>query len=41
MNLFRKAEINCVGIGEANHGLLDRIARLGCGTAIKIEGEKK
>ncbi|MGE0144440.1 MAG: hypothetical protein AB7I19_12950 [Planctomycetota bacterium] len=41
MNLFRKAEIHCVGIGEANHHLLERIAQVGKGTALKIEGEKK
>jgi hypothetical protein len=41
MNLFRKAEINCVGIGEANHDLLNRLARIGGGQAINIQGEKK
>lgn len=40
LNLFRKAEIHCVGIGEANHGLLTRIARLGGGQAIRIDGKK-
>lgn len=40
MNLFRKAEIHCVGIGEANHHLLKRIAELGLGQAIKVESER-
>lgn len=41
MNLFRKAEIHCVGIGEANHHLLERIASIGGGSALKIQGERK
>ncbi len=41
MNLFRKAEIHCVGIGEANHQLLDRLAKIGGGQSLNIEGEKK
>ncbi|MBI5851665.1 MAG: hypothetical protein HZB39_11670 [Planctomycetes bacterium] len=41
MNLFRKAEIHCVGIGEASHDLLSRIARIGNGKALKIQGDIK
>ena len=41
MNLFRKAEIHCVGIGEANQDLLDAIAKIGGGKSIRIQGEKK
>ncbi|MBK8979959.1 MAG: hypothetical protein IPM29_29015 [Planctomycetes bacterium] len=37
MNLFRRAEIHCVGIGEANHGLLEAIAAVGGGQAIRVE----
>ena len=40
MNLFRKAEIHCVGIGEANHHLLRQIADIGLGQALKVEGAK-
>jgi hypothetical protein len=41
MNLFRKAEIHCVGIGEANHDLLRRIADIGLGQALRVEGGHK
>ena len=41
MNLFRTAEIHCVGIGEANHDLLKRLARIGNGKALNIQGETK
>jgi hypothetical protein len=41
MNLFRKAEIHCVGIGEANHDLLRQIATIGLGQALKVEGERR
>lgn len=40
MNLFRKAEILCVGIGEANHGLLKSLASVGLGRSIRVEGER-
>lgn len=39
LNLFRRAEINCVGIGEANHRLLKSLADVGGGTALKIDGD--
>ena len=31
LNLFRKAEIHCIGIGEAQISSLRRIAKLGMG----------
>ncbi|MCK6439363.1 MAG: hypothetical protein L6Q71_04095 [Planctomycetes bacterium] len=39
MNMFRKLEINCIGIGEANINLLNRIARLGLGSVRNISGD--
>lgn len=36
MNLFRKVEIHCVGIGEAHSGWLEATARLGLGRSRKI-----
>ncbi len=39
MNLFRKCEIHCVGIGEANHQMLRELAELGMGAAVRVEGE--
>lgn len=36
MNLFRKVEINCVGVGESNDSLLVAIARNGLGTVAKV-----
>ncbi|MDJ0975914.1 MAG: hypothetical protein QNJ98_15760 [Planctomycetota bacterium] len=36
LNLFRKAEIHCIGMGEARMPLLKRIATLGLGKARKI-----
>ena len=41
LNLVRRAEIHCVGIGEANHDLMKRIANLGLGQAIRVRGEGK
>lgn len=40
MNLFRKVQIHCVGIGEADQGLLDKIAALGMGRVVKITAQK-
>ena len=40
MNMFRRAEIHCVGIGEANHQLLESLADIGLGQALRVEGEK-
>jgi hypothetical protein len=40
LNLFRKVQIHCVGIGEADAGLLDGIAKLGLGTAVKLTPPK-
>ena len=39
MNLFRKCEIHCIGIGEANMSLLWQFARAGLGSARKIGEE--
>lgn len=36
MNVFRKVQIHCVGIGEADQGLLEKIAALGMGRVVKI-----
>ncbi|MHC4851690.1 MAG: hypothetical protein ACYTF5_06690, partial [Planctomycetota bacterium] len=36
LNLFRKVQIHCVGIGEADQGLLDKIAAIGLGRVVKI-----
>ena len=36
LNLFRKAEIHAVGMGEANMDLLERIARAGNGQSISL-----
>jgi hypothetical protein len=41
LNLLRRAEIHCVGIGEANHDLMKRIADIGLGQAIRVRGEGK
>jgi hypothetical protein len=41
LNLVRRAEIHCVGIGEANHDLMKRIAKIGLGQAIRVRGEGK
>ena len=35
LNLFREVEIHCIGIGEANMGLLNQISRIGLGTATR------
>ncbi|MEO0481611.1 MAG: hypothetical protein AAF196_19240 [Planctomycetota bacterium] len=40
MNLFRRAELHCVGIGEANHQLLEAMAEIGHGQAVKVEGTR-
>jgi len=36
LNLFRKAEIHCVGLGEASMNTLERLAGVGCGRAISL-----
>jgi len=41
LNLFRKAEIHCVAMGEATMGLLERIAGLGHGQALSLTAAKK
>ena len=41
MNLFRKAEINCVGVGEADNSLLEAISGLGLGTLVTIGKKSK
>jgi hypothetical protein len=38
LNLFRKCEIHCIGIGEASEGLLQSIARWGNGQVRFISG---
>jgi hypothetical protein len=40
MNLFRKVELHCIALGEADMELLDGIARIGCGKVRKI-GSKR
>ncbi|HRJ77954.1 MAG TPA: hypothetical protein PLF37_05520 [Planctomycetota bacterium] len=40
MNLLRKCEIHCIGLGEANFTLLEQIARIGRGKVRKIGTEK-
>ena len=40
LNLFRRAELHCVGIGEANHQLPDAMAEIGHGQAVKVEGTR-
>lgn len=39
LNLFRRAEIHCVGIGQPNMPLLKRIAAIGRGKAIQVGGD--
>ena len=39
LNLFRKVEIHCVGMGEANMNLLRSLATIGRGEAIHIRGK--
>jgi hypothetical protein len=39
MNLFRKTEIHCIGIGEATYGLLEQIARQGMGKVKMVASE--
>jgi hypothetical protein len=39
MNMFRNAEIHCIGIGRASMGLLRQIADCGQGTARAIGKE--
>jgi len=39
-NLFRQVEIHCLGIGEANMGLLHRLSSLGLGQSRKIGADK-
>lgn len=36
MNLFRKCEINCIGIGEATYNMLQSIARQALGGQVKM-----
>ena len=36
LNLFRKVQIHCVGIGEADQGLLDKISEIGLGKVVKL-----
>ena len=38
MNLFHKAEIHCIGIGEASQGLLYGIAKAGMGQVKMVGG---
>ncbi|MHC4512286.1 MAG: vWA domain-containing protein [Planctomycetota bacterium] len=38
LNLFRKAELHCIGIGEASQRLLNRIARQGFGKVKMVSG---
>ena len=38
LNLFRKCEIHCVGIGEADSGLISEIARIGMGMTRFVGG---
>ena len=40
MNSLRRIKIHCIGLGEANKGLLDRLAEMGNGSVF-IVGEKK
>ncbi|CAG0928203.1 hypothetical protein PLCT1_00653 [Planctomycetaceae bacterium] len=40
MNLLRKCEIHCIGLGEANFTLLDSIAKIGRGQVRKVGNEK-
>ena len=40
MNLLRKCEIHCIGIGEANFTLLETIAKIGRGKVRKVGREK-
>ncbi len=40
MNLLRKCEIHCIGLGEANFTLLDAIAKIGRGQVRKVGKEK-
>lgn len=40
MNFLRKCEIHCIGLGEANFGLLESIAKLGKGQVRKVGKEK-
>jgi len=40
MNLFRHAEIHCVGIGEASMELLQDIAASASGTTRRIGNDK-
>lgn len=42
MNLFRAAEVHCVGIGEADMAVLESIAATGLGSTRQIgRGKKK
>ena len=41
LNLFRKVEIHCVGMGEANMSTLRTIAALGKGEAISLRSGSK
>ena len=38
LNLFRRCEIHCVGMGEANMNTLQRIAAIGGGKALNLRG---
>ncbi|MDH3591490.1 MAG: hypothetical protein OER88_06410 [Planctomycetota bacterium] len=38
LNLYRKVEIHCVGMGEANMSTLQRLAGIGIGQAISLRG---
>lgn len=40
MNAFRRIRIHCIGLGEANMGLLKRLAEMGHGETFQV-GEKK
>ena len=37
LNLFRRAEVHCIGLGEADGKLLNEIARVTRGTATVIK----
>ncbi|MCC6574477.1 MAG: hypothetical protein IT462_11875 [Planctomycetes bacterium] len=41
MNLFRKVEINCVGVGESDDYLLEQIAGAGLGSLAKVGARAK
>jgi hypothetical protein len=40
LNLFRKVEIHCVGMGDAQMSILETIASLGKGQALDLTAPK-